>query len=520
MDKVKKEKIGKIILTIVILLQVCFNIYIGSKKEYFHMDEAYSYGLMNYDKINITDNEDFLNKWHSKDYYIDYWSVNKDEIGDIKRVYINQKNDVHPPLYYLFLRIASLTTIDSFSKWTGIGLNIILGVIITILIYKTTKKLFGSQVMAILTATVNTFSMAMTENILYIRMYALFTMNLLLYVNVLFNCYSKKELKVKDMLLLGGTFILGGMTQYYFFIFVIASYGVLIYKSIKEKEYSFLKKYTITAIISAIVYLIIFPFAISHIFFGYRGPGAATQGLSVVNILMGVLIYINIVDKNIFNYLVIPFTIIILIIANSKRKVNNNSETKKEKLISFLWIPTLFYFIVVSIITPYKELRYILPICPMIIICTIYLANYILRKRYSQKAIVIILGILFLLITITTGITNNKLDFTYEKHNNIAKRIDDLNAPIIYIFNTNNNRFLDDIYLFTLVEDSYVLKAEDLSEEKVQEILDGKEFPNGIIIMCNEGTDKEKIEQCFSNVSENEMEYIQRMNACDIYYLK
>ena len=33
------------------------------------MDEMYSYGLMNYNKLNIADNEDFLNKWHNKEYF-------------------------------------------------------------------------------------------------------------------------------------------------------------------------------------------------------------------------------------------------------------------------------------------------------------------------------------------------------------------------------------------------------------------------------------------------------------------
>lgn len=55
------------------------------------MDEMYSYGLMNYNKLNITDNEDFQNVWHNKEYYLDYLTVNQNEKWNLKPVYENQK---------------------------------------------------------------------------------------------------------------------------------------------------------------------------------------------------------------------------------------------------------------------------------------------------------------------------------------------------------------------------------------------------------------------------------------------
>ena len=129
-EKSLSKKLSKkaiiISLAIIIIIQILARIYVGYKKEYFHIDEAYSYSLMNYDKIQITENDDFYDTWHTKDYYIDYLSVNSDEVWNLKPVYENQKNDVHPPLYYLLLRIAASFTIDGFTKWTGIILNIII----------------------------------------------------------------------------------------------------------------------------------------------------------------------------------------------------------------------------------------------------------------------------------------------------------------------------------------------------------------------------------------------------------
>ena len=82
-NKLKKSTVV-ICMVLIILLQVIVRIYVGNRKEYFHIDEAYSYALMNYDKIDITDNSDFYDNWHNKKYYIDYLAVNEDEKFDFR----------------------------------------------------------------------------------------------------------------------------------------------------------------------------------------------------------------------------------------------------------------------------------------------------------------------------------------------------------------------------------------------------------------------------------------------------
>ena len=88
------------LLIILIIVQTIIYIIAGSYKQYLHIDEAYSYGLTNYERIEIQDNEDFYNNWHKKEYYNDYLTIQEDERGKYKPIYENQKNDVHPPLYY------------------------------------------------------------------------------------------------------------------------------------------------------------------------------------------------------------------------------------------------------------------------------------------------------------------------------------------------------------------------------------------------------------------------------------
>ena len=81
----KSRKKEVLILVVLLIIQVIIHVGAGMNKSYLHMDEAYSFGLASYDKIDIEDNEDFGNNWHTKEYYEDYLSVQDDEIGKYSR---------------------------------------------------------------------------------------------------------------------------------------------------------------------------------------------------------------------------------------------------------------------------------------------------------------------------------------------------------------------------------------------------------------------------------------------------
>ena len=74
-----KNKKEILMIAILLIIQTIIYIYVGSEKAYIHIDEAYSYGLTNYGRVEIEENPDFYNTWHDKEYYEDYLAVNKDE---------------------------------------------------------------------------------------------------------------------------------------------------------------------------------------------------------------------------------------------------------------------------------------------------------------------------------------------------------------------------------------------------------------------------------------------------------
>ena len=531
-ENIKKEKENKISISkekvalfLIILIQIIVYVFLGFQKTYIHMDEAYSIGLTNYDKVEITQNEDFYNNWHNKEYYEDYISISKEEALDLKPVYENQKNDVHPPFYYLLLRIAYSFNLDSFSKWPGLILNIIIMILSNILVYKILKEIIKDKKIILLICLVNGLTIATLESVLYIRMYALNALFLLLIAYIHLKNFRKEKIKISTYIIMGITVLLAALTHYYNVIYIGVIYLIYVIRYIKNKQYKNILKYTITMVVPAVIFLIVFPYAIEHIFMGYRGEGVLSTFTNPSKMLSNLGNYLNIVNTNIFNgmlWIVLTFFAFILIYKLVKnRKVTMKLENIKLLLIT---IPAIVYFIIVAVSSPYTEIRYIIPVCSFIFIYVIYLLNLMFNKILSERNSKIVFLVTMILILIMPVLTNIKINNLYIEHKQIVKEVEEKYSklPTIYLFNTNQNRFLDDIYLFTKIEESYILDIEKANEESIDEILKNKNLDNGIILWVNEGFDKENYIEMIKNNNIKKFEkceHLKRMNACDIYIL-
>ena len=330
-------------------------------------------------------------------------------------------------------------------------------------------------------------------------------------------------LKIKTCIILGLTVLISALTHYYNVIYIAVIYFIYILKYIKNKKYKNIVKYTLTMLIPAIMFLIIFPYSIEHIFMGYRGQGVLSTFTDLNKMMSNLGNYINIVNTNIFNGLLwailLFFAVILIYKLIKNKKITLKIENTKLLLIS---IPAFVYFLIVALSSPYTEIRYIIPICSFLFIYVIYILNVTINKVLNEKYSKIVFVITLILILIMPILTNAKVNNLYIEHKEIVNQIEEKYAklPTIYLFNTNQNRFLDDIYSFIKIEESYILDVQKASKEKINEILEGKNIQNGILLWVNEGFEKEKYIDMIMNVTNlNTCEHVKRMNACDIYYI-
>ena len=582
----KQNNIKEVILVIsIIIIQTIIFTIAGVNKSYIHMDEAYSLGLASYNKIEIQDNDDFYNVWHNKDYYEDYLAVNEHEKLQFSQVYENQKNDVHPPLYYLILRIAMGFSIGNYSKWSGIIVNILIYAFITIFMYLIIKKILDGknnykEKSAIL-ALISSITLAGVTNAIYIRMYALSTLNITITTYLHLKLLNRKEKNNMLLIAIAISALVGSLTHYYYLFYLACIFIMFVIKYIKEKDFKMLGKYILAISIAGVLSLIIFPYSINHMFFGYRGQGTIENLTNIPKFFGSIARYLLITNVYGFNNLLFILIIASIGIVIYKRIKNKEIFSLKNRYVKYIALPTLFYFTLVAISSPFIELRYIMPICGMMFSIVVYYIVNILNNMVKEKTLNIIIVSMFLLMAIMPTMSNkiielatgkdfrNEKEYLYSSKDEVTKKIksefklpveifsnfsdasiantllyiknfriepevlysnkceiveilkNDLNVPTIYLFNSNNNRLLDDILLFANINESYIAKDIQCNEESIREILKDKDISRGIVIFINDGQENEELINIITNsINCNTVRYLQRLNACDIYYIK
>lgn len=522
----EKKKYEKIVIAIILIIQTIIFVIVGANKSYIHMDEAYSLGLASYDKVEIQDNEDFYNTWHDGKYYEDYLCVNDDEIGQYKQVYENQKNDVHPPLYYLILRFAMGFHKNSYSKWPGIIINMIIYAFVTIFMYlilnKILKGKYKYKEKSVIIAMVSSLVLASITNVIYIRMYALSTLNVLITTYLHLKLLDKKEIDYKLLTFVGISALAGSLTHYYYLFYLAMMFIMFAIKYIKEKRYKELIAYTVTMCIAGVTSLIIFPYSIKHLFFGYRGQGALSKLTQISEFLKSIALYIQKFNRHAFNGLL--FILLALIVGlGIYKKVNKKKVFEnKNQYIKYISIPTAFYTLLVSLSAPWIELRYIMPVCGLVFILIIYLLENVLENIFSEKNVFRILTVCLAIILITPIVFKMEPEEEFLDKRDIVEEVqNELNVPTIYMFNSNENRFLDDILLFSKLDNSYIAKDVECTDENINKILNGKDLSNGILVFINGGQNNDEMMEKIKNATGlNEWKWVKGLNACNIYLVK
>lgn len=521
----KNRKMEIAFIAVVLILQTIIYIICGINKSYIHMDEAYSLGLASYDKTEIQANEDFYNNWHEGKYYEDYLAVEDDEVGNYAPVYENQKNDVHPPLYYLLLRFSMGFNLNNFSMWPGIILNIIIFVFITLFMYLILQKIFKGQShakeKALIFAFISSITMASLTNVIYIRMYALSTLNILITTYLHMKLLDCKKTDAKLLIFIGLSALIGSLTHYYYLFYLAMLYVIFAVIYIKNKNFKMLLAYTGSMAIAGVISLIIFPYSMQHMFFGYRGQGVLSNLINISQFIYHIVMYIGKANRFALNNTLFIILLLMLVFFNYRSLYTQNSKIKRSEYIKIIELPTIFYFLLVSIASPWIELRYIMPICGLIFILVIYYLYKLLQSAVSEKTSNILMAIMFVIILMAPIYFKIEPEVAYSDKKEIVEKLEnEYNIPTLYMFNSNNNRFLDDILLFSILDESYIAKDIEPTEENITSILQEKDISNGIVLFINEGQDNDNIiENIINATSLTKCEYLKRLNACDVYYI-
>lgn len=344
------------ILALAICLLVAFRT--GQDKLGYHVDEYYSYGLANSYYKPFPDD---YNQWLSPDYYADYLTTSEEDRFSYGSVYYKQTQDVHPPFYYMVLHTVSSFFPGSFSKWLGLGLNLVVYALILLVLYFFLRELLANRWLALAFATFYGLSLGGLSSFVYIRMYLLLAL-----IQVVFAYVAYKYLKTpsrKFLLAAMATTLLGGLTQYYYYIFAGILTAVLFVLLCLQKEVKAASRFALGQALSVLACIAIFPSTINHLLNSGRGNEVVGNLFGTQQVDQLRAFYDLIMDQLFAGYgkALLAFAILAFLVLCWQRKA----------LDSFLLLalPTVLGVALIALVSPYPSARYIFAFYPLIIAC-------------------------------------------------------------------------------------------------------------------------------------------------------
>lgn len=405
----KKTKIC-IGLFLIIILQINLILFFGMQKRGYHLDEMYTYTLANYDGGFVTDTEGVIEDWKSGEFYKQVLSVENEECFNYSIPYNNQKDDVHPPLYYFVIHTFSSFASGQYSKWIGIVPNIVFIGLSTIGLYMVAKTMCKNAIIALICTAAWALSNGTIESGIFIRMYAMLTLWTIVFVGVHIKIYSEFEatddISVPAMIMLMICTVAGVLTQYYYMIFCFFLCGAFCVYLVLKKNWNALCKYIATEVGALIISIICFPTMLAHIFSGYRGE-EAFEAIAETNGFCETLKTVAaIVDGDLFNgfleeILLSIVLIVLFLIGRIYLFKRERFDYSRLLQIVVLGMVGVFYVIIVAKIAPFQTNRYYMCVYPILIL-SVLLGLYELLKITNMKNnyIMVAVSILFLVITV------------------------------------------------------------------------------------------------------------------------
>ncbi len=436
---VKKNYIY-LLLALIICLQVGLAIFWNCRRESFHLDELWSFGLANSNyHPHIFSNSALDKGWINSDYIKDYLVVDDDHRFDYASVIDNQKHDVHPPLFYIVLHTVCSFFPGTFSSWFAVIPNLIFFILSLIVLFKLSKLLLKNDVVSLAVVLFYGFSNAGISTAIYIRMYMLFTLFALLYMYIHVKMITKNEQTTGNLVALSLILFAGFMTHYYFIIIVfLISMFYSLWLLVRKQWKTFLK-YAAFILAPLLLVAVLYPTAYTTILGGNttvginsRGQEAMKQLLSVSDLPQKITNYFYAINDQLFGLrikqivvalalLAIAYAVfkrVKLVISQStgeiyitKNKSYTHAIPKKFVIprsaiaIVILFLCTTIYFVLMSIITPEypnvlgkdQYLYCIYPVIALLFVTAVYKILQLLNTKHIQTVLLSIVVIVLLI---------------------------------------------------------------------------------------------------------------------------
>ena len=482
-------------------------------------DEIFSYmsstSLGGFKKICFVDDQ----TWYDGSYYYHALSADGAERFNIPMVFENQAMDTHPPLFYVFLNIVCSFFPGQFSRWFGIGLNIFFLLFVEAGCFLLLHYFLENKYASFILSAVFCCSCLSMEMVLFIRMYVLLMVCFLFqsWYHLLFYNWSVNGISLKKdwkkYVLLCILTILGSLTHYYFFIYqamISALFVLILWKKHHTRQCI---NYIVAMTVSAVFYCCLYPAALNHIFFKYRGRDAVHKFLKTTSLFNDALGMFNAFNKELFKGS-LPFLLGFMIIASILLAIRKKFRWEVFRVYLLLIAPSVIYFWGISKASPYTDTRYISPVATLIYIFLILWMELLWRgigwNRNAGYAVCCVIMSLLLFFFPVRPIIN----LTYAERAQVVKELAGECEYCAYITGDEYNwKMWDDfllypefnaLFLIDGVKKTPITDEKFLSQEKLVVFIDNALDQNDVIAYLKESfpemTYELKYEESYVNI--------------------
>ena len=463
---IKRNKRVVLWLVVLLLVQTVLMFYFASQKAGFFVDETCTYQSANYGDAPEGTNGlmwyNTMEQWLPGSFFTEALTANGDKCFDFSIAYHNQENDAHAPFYDMLIHFTSSLFPGVLSKWIGIAPNLLFNFLITIILFFIALNLYEDNKQALITAAFWGLSVGCMTSAVFIRMYALMTLECVLFVWFHFRFFDRLtgKVRLREYIPLFICTLLGTLTQYYFLIFAFFLCGFFtLYLLIKNKMLAL--KYALCEFVAVFSAGLLFPRMWFQLFGGERG-GEAVANMADSDFFLehlktvGGIICANLFGKKLIVIVLffIVFALIIMflhknvmhwsvkkeqksLVLQSNIYLNKKMELQlKSKAIRYWMIAftALMYLLLVVKLAPYQVDRYYMCIYPLIILLVVGFLfkalNYIVNNK---KTVYRITAALCLMLCVVSYLIQ-PVDYVYA---NSVERVEAVKAyydyPVILI---------------------------------------------------------------------------------------
>lgn len=541
--RVKNKKVFLPCMLLLLIVQLGMAFYFCAQKQGFHYDEYYSYYSSNVTYgLHPTEGT-----WKDTEEIRSEFMALPGEGFAYPTVKLMQSWDVHPPLYYYFLRTICVLTPGVFSKWQGLSVNLVFFVLSWLVLAAITKELTGNDKKKIAAVcALFGFSPAVFSGITFIRMYMMLTFSclLLLYVHIRAMIRQKRSFIGFYLPVILLSFV-GFQIHYYFAVFLFftaAAVSLNLFFHKETRKTSFL--YAGSVLLGLFLSVAAYPACLSHIFRGYRGTEAQEAFFDLGNIRQRLDFFFDLTNEYVFGGMLAIFLLCMIVWGLTwkvKGRVKNstfteeseklNTDTLPENQKKAIWltaIVTVGYFLVVAktaLLNAEEAIRYEMPVYGLLVLLVVLCISRqaaVFTTEKNKNFVTIFLASLFGLTLIGQMhmIFMGKICFLYPQDaQNIEWAKENSGEPVAYIYNPANQWMIWDDSEELMQYEQIYFASTGQKEIAADEILSET---NHLYVYKMRG---EEADAVFSQLVEKnggfkEINLIRELLYCDLYELE